>query len=297
MQWNADVVVDRGVVKITKTSGEKLKPAQLPDDLTIGAPKQLTKVTPASGGTPDKPMAPPEKPAIVANITLRPTKVESKEVHTTISGKLVATADADSIGVVGTVGASSGDLTLFDRRYRIERAAVIFDGTIDPRLDVRITHDFPEVTTVTVVRNRLSKPELVLSSNPGTYSQAQLLGFLLGGEPNGDPNSGSARDKATSTGTSLVANAIGGYVRRALPFDIDVLRYEAATVSSSAAITVGTWLTHALFFAFRQRIDARPDENSGEGTLEYWLNQQLKVQGTAGDRGYDGVDVLWRKRF
>jgi hypothetical protein len=288
--WNADVVVDRGFVKVTKTDGEKLKPASIPADLTIGAPKPARASDSA-------PMKPPAKPAIVANITVRPTKVESKEVHTTVRGKLVVTADADSLGVVGTLAAASGDIDLFDRRYRIERAAVTFDGTIDPRLDVRITHDFPEVTTITVVRDRLSKPELELSSNPAIYTKTQLLGFLLGGEPSGDPSSGSARDKATSAGTSLVANAIGGYVRSALPFDIDVLRYEAATVGSSAAITVGTWLTHALFFAFRQRLDARPDENTGEGTIEYWLNQQLKVQGTAGDRGYDGVDVLWRKRF
>jgi autotransporter translocation and assembly factor TamB len=44
-------------------------------------------------------------------------------------------------------------------------------------------------------------------------------------------------------------------------------------------------------------MDARPDENSGEGTLEYWITSRLAVEATAGDRGYDGVDVLWRKRF
>src|SRR5262249_19576109 len=125
----------------------------------------------------------------------------------------------------------------------------------------------------------------------------QLLGFLLGGEPGGDPRSGSARDKAASAGASLIANQIGGYVKKALPFDIDVIRYEAASVTSSAAITVGTWVTHTLFFAFRQRLDARPDENSNEGTIEYWLTRGLAIEGTVGDRGYDGLDVLWRKRF
>ncbi|MEO8701347.1 MAG: hypothetical protein ABI867_14965 [Kofleriaceae bacterium] len=49
-----------------------------------------------------------------------------------------------------------------------------------------------------------------------------------------------------------------------------MLRYEAASVGSSASITVGTWLTHTVFFAFRQHLDARPDES---------------------------VDILWRKRF
>jgi translocation and assembly module TamB len=289
-QWKADVVVDNGVVTLGKRSGEKLEPVGLPRDLTIGPRATTPERTEAAP-------APPARPAISATVTLRPIRVVSKELRTTVQGKVTATADADSVGVIGTIEAKSGDIDLFDRRYRIERAAVIFDGTIDPRLDVRITHDFPEVTTITVVRDRLSKPELELASNPGGYTNSQLLGFLLGGEPNGDPTSGSARDKAVSTGTSVVANLIGGYVRSALPFDIDVLRYEAATAGSSSAITVGTWLTRALFFAYRQHLGARPDENSGEATLEYWVTQQLKIQGTAGNRGYDGADVLWRKSF
>jgi translocation and assembly module TamB len=275
--WNVDAVVDNGFVKVTKSSGEKLKPAGNPSDLTIGA------VKPKPPGTERAAQQPPKQPAITVVVTLH--------------GKVTMTADAQTIGMVGTIEAESGDLDLFDRRYRLERAAVTFDGTVDPRLDVQITHDFPDVTTVTKVHGRMSKPKLELSSNPGIYSQSQLLGFLLGGEPSGDPNSGSARDKAQEAGTSFIANQIGGYFKKALPFDIDVIRYEAASVSSSAAITVGSWITHTLFFAFRQHLDARPDENSGEGTLEYWLTRRLEVEATAGDRNYDGLDILWRKRF
>ncbi len=287
--WTADVVIDHGFVKVAKRDGEKLKEVGLPVDLTIG-PQKAKKL--AKGKT-----EPPKHASLIANIVLNRTRVESKEARTSVRGKVTLTADADGVGAVGTIAANSGDVDLFGRRYRLERAAVTFDGTIDPRLDVRFSHDFPDVTTTTVVRGRLSKPELELSANPGQYTQAQLLGFLLGGEPGGDPSSGSARDKATNAGMSLVANKLAGYVRNALPFDIDVLRYEAAGVGSSASITVGTWLTHSLFFAFRQHLEALPDENSGEGTLEYWLTRQLEVQGTAGDRGYNGVDILWRKRF
>jgi hypothetical protein len=135
----------------------------------------------------------------------------------------------------------------------------------------------------------------VMSSDPGTYSQGQLLGFLLGGEPDGDP--GNARDRATAAGTSFIANKIGGYVKSALPIDLDVLRYEAATASSSAAVTVGTWLTRNLFLAYRRRLESRPDENAGEGEIEYWISRRVRIEGVAGDRGYDGVDLLWRKRY
>jgi autotransporter translocation and assembly factor TamB len=98
-------------------------------------------------------------------------------------------------------------------------------------------------------------------------------------------------------GASLVANKLGGYIRDALPIDIDVLRYEAATAATSAAVTVGTWIGHSLFLAYRQHLEARQDENLGEGEVEYWLSRRVMLEGTAGDRGYNGLDLLWRKRY
>ncbi len=295
--WIADVSIDKTFIAVDKTGGEALKPVGTPADLHLGLQKQKPQhVSAGQNGAPDAP-APPTQPGLIAHVTLHKTEVESKEFRTTLDGKLEVTMDADTMGVTGSIAANSGDLDLFDRRYRIERAAVYFDGTIDPQVEVRISHDFTDVTTVTQIRGRLSKPQLVLSSDPGLYSQSELLGFLLGGEPNGDPNSGSARDQATSAGTSIVANQIGGYVKKALPFDVDVIRYEAASATSSAAVTVGSWITHTLFFSVTQHLAARPDENSSEGKLEYWFTRQLELETTAGDRSYDGIDLLWRHRY
>lgn len=296
--WVADVSIDKTFIKVDQTSGEKLKSVGKPSDLHI-AGEQRKAVAPPGGSKGDAPNAPepPTEPSLIAHVTLNKTEVESKDFRTTLAGKVEVTLDADSMGVMGSVAANSGDLDLFDRRYRIERAAVYFDGTVDPQLEVRITHDFKNVTTITQVRGRLSKPQLVLSSDPGIYSDSELLGFLLGGEPNGDPNSGSARDQATSAGASIIANRIGGYVKQALPFDLDVIRYEAASATSSAAVTVGSWITHTLFFSVTQHLAARPDENSSEGTLEYWITRQLELETTAGDRNYDGIDLLWRHRY
>ena len=286
--WNADVVVEHGFVKV-QTGGEAIKPVGLPNDLVIGRGKAAARDKAAA--------APSEAPILVARITLRDTKVEATEFRTTLRGQLTANVATDGVGMTGKVEALGGDLDLFGRRYKIEEAGVFFDGSIDPILGVRITHDFPDVETITEVRGRLSKPDLELSSNPGLYTKSQLLGFLLGGEPGGDPNSASARDKATDAGTSFIAGQIGGYIKSALPVSIDVIKYEAASVSSSAAITVGSWITHTLFFSFSQHIDPRVDENAGEAKIEYWFTKRLEVEGTAGDRNFDGVDLLWRKRF
>jgi autotransporter translocation and assembly factor TamB len=238
----------------------------------------------------------PTNPIFVVSVNLKSTRVESKEFRGDVSGKIELRADGEAIAITGGIEAERGDLDLFGQRYYVDRAGVHFDGSPDPLLDIRITHDFPDVTTITEVRGRLSKPELVMTSDPGTYSQGQLLGFLLGGQPGGDP-AGSATDRATSAGESYVANQIGGYVKKALPIDIDVLRYEAATSTTSAAITVGTWISDALFLAYRQHLESRPDENTGEGEIEYWLSHHLVIEGTVGNRNVDGVDLLWRKRY
>lgn len=287
-QWTADVDVRKGDVVVPEGNGEALDPVGAPSDMVFLSGKQLTE---------KRKEEPPRHPSIIANITLHSTNVKAEELRSVIHGKVTVSADADSVGIVGTIESDRADLDLFGRRYDVEHAAVHFDGTTDPLLDVRITHDFSDVSTITQVRGRLSKPELIMSSDPGIYSQGQLLGFLLGGEPGGDPNSGSVRDQATTVGSSFVANKLGGYVKKALPIDIDVLRYEAATASSGSAVTVGKWLTRSLFIAYRQRLESRVDENRSEGELEYWLTRRLSIEGVVGDRLYNGVDLLWRKRY
>jgi autotransporter translocation and assembly factor TamB len=76
-----------------------------------------------------------------------------------------------------------------------------------------------------------------------------------------------------------------------------VLRYESATSTTSSSLTVGSWLTRKLFVGYRSRPAARTDENSSEGQLEYWLSRRVVLEAAGGDRGYSGVDLLWRKRY
>ncbi|MBA2544882.1 MAG: translocation/assembly module TamB domain-containing protein, partial [Deltaproteobacteria bacterium] len=287
LRWLADVDVRNASIVVPSNRGEELKQPGAPTDMVFMNGERITR----------RPMKKelPTHPVIVANITLWPANLKSEEVRGIVRGKVVVTADGMSIGIVGNVQASRANLDLFSRRYRVDRAIAWFDGTTDPLLDVIISHDFPEVSTTTQVRGRLSSPELIMSSNPSTYSQGQLLGFLLGGEPSGDTQ--DPGDRASAVGMSFVANKIGGYMRRALPFDLDVIRYDNATALNSAAITVGTWLSRRLFVAVRTHPTSRPDENTGEGEVEYWLSRRMAVEAIAGDRGIGGIDLLWRKRY
>ena len=289
-QWRAELVVDNGYVVVPKSRGEKLKPVGAPSDMMFANGQVITR-------RPSADHHEPTNPIFLVTLDMRSTHVESEEFRGLIKGRLELRADGEDLAIYGGIEADRGDLDLFSRRYYVDHAAVNFDGSLDPLLDIRITHDFPDVTTVTEVRGRASKPELAMSSDPGTYSQGQLLGFLLGGEPGGDPQAGPLQSQVAGAGESYVANQIGGYVKKALPIDIDVLRYEAATATTGAAITVGTWINSSLFLAYRQHLEtSRTDENTGEGQIEYWLTRRLMVQGTVGDRT-DGLDLLWRKRY
>ncbi len=320
-QWQANVRVDRMTVKIPEEKGNKLSPVGAPNDLVYGgekihhgkkhgkdAPKGFTREDGTGPADLEEPTqvegpvakrAPAHEPVADVKVIVRNVFVESKEVRGLAGGNLRVTIDEDrEVGVIGFLSLTRGVLDLFNRRYQVDKARLQFDGSTDPELDVRITHDFPEVTTITEVHGRMSKPELVLSSTPAQYSQAELLGFLLGGEPGGDPeNAPSATERVASAGASFIGNKVGGYVKKALPVDIDVLRYESASSTSSAAVTVGTWLTDTLFLAYRRHLEARPDENAGEGEIEYWLQRRLVLEAVIGDRGVNGADLLWRRRW
>src|SRR6185436_11326102 len=178
-RWIADVEVHNGSVRVPKGHGEELKP--------VGPPNDMVFLNGGPGGRRPRKEEPPSRPVIEVHVKLGATHIQSEELRAVVRGAVTITADGESVGIVGAIDAYRGDLDLFGRRYLVERATARFDGPPDPLLDIVITHDFPEVTTLTTVRGRLSKPELIMSSDPAIYSQGQLLGFLLGGEPNGQP--------------------------------------------------------------------------------------------------------------
>ncbi|MDB4953019.1 MAG: hypothetical protein JWO36_588 [Myxococcales bacterium] len=298
-QWKANIAVNKAFVSVPEEKGTKLAPAGAPNDLVYGGQartvKDPTQIESNSGNT-HRIIQDPH-PAAVAEVAINDAWLESKEVRGFVSGKLEISLGAE-LGVTGDLALKRGDLDLFDRRYTVDRAILHFDGNDDPIVDIRITYDFPDVTTVTEIHGRMSHPQLQLSSTPAIYSQSELLGFLLGGEPGGDPrNAPSASEKVAGAGASIIANQIGGYVKKALPVDIDVLRYEAASATSSAAVEVGTWISRKFFVAYRQRLAARVDENTGEAEIEYWFRRRFVFEGVVGDRGKDGLDLLWRRRW
>jgi translocation and assembly module TamB len=238
----------------------------------------------------------PAAPYLIAKVDIGQVRVDSKELRGLIMGQLTATVGAQAIAIDGVIDAGRSDVTISDRRYRVDHAIVRFDGSADPLLDVRLVHDFSDVTLYVSMRGRLSNPKLELSSDPNTYSQSELLGFLIGGDPGAPPAHGVA-DVASGIASSFLSNKVKSYAEQWTGVSFDVLKFEAATSTSSAALTIGKWLSQKLFVEYRQRVDGRFDENASEAEVEYWLGRRVVVDGTAGDRGVDSVDLIWTRRW
>ncbi|MDB4953022.1 MAG: hypothetical protein JWO36_591 [Myxococcales bacterium] len=295
--WKGQLGVRNGHVAVSMTKAQALFDTSAPDDMVFIDAPQLDHQKKA-------PPPPPTDPVLTLDLDLAPTLVEadlgnrlldSDSLRTSVSGQVRVTAAKGELGADGELDAESGVAVMFGRRYQIDHAAVRFDGTIDPWLDVRVVHDFPDLTLTASITGRASSPDLQLTSDPAKYTQGQMLGFLLGGVPGGDPGS-ETRDAAVGGASSAASGLITKQINKLLPLKLDY-GYEAGTSASSAAIRVGRWLSAKLFVAYRQHLAARPDENGGEGDAEYYLRENVLIQGNVGDRQYDGIDLLWRKRW
>src|SRR4029079_6447695 len=163
-------------------------------------------------------------------------------------------AIGDAVGVRGRVEIDHADADLLGRRYLVEPSALTFAGTTDPRIDIRMSHQFPELALDVAIAGPASSPDLKLSSEPGGYTYDKLFGFFLGGEPGGDPGS-QTRDAVASAGSRWLSGKLGRRISKVLPVKLDAISCEPATTASAVgSCTFGKWLSERLFVAYRQHL-------------------------------------------
>jgi len=290
--WRGTAKVTRASILVPEQKGNELLDAAAPDDLIfvdrpIPLPKRLARA--------------PERPFLIANVEIASTRITVPELSVVASATgQVEVSVGETIGLDGEIVVETGTLVIAGHRYRVEVGQVGFDGTTDALLDIKLAHDFPDVTTYVRFAGRVSaidKLEPLFTSEPGIYSQGQLLGFFLGGAPGGDPSKQTA-EAAAGFGASIASTVLGKRLKRVVPL-LDRLQIGCKPVAgqSSASCSAGTWFTKRTYVTFEQRIDSRPDENSGEGKVEYYWKPNRALELTGGDRGFFGLDLLWRHRW
>lgn len=291
----------RGDIKLTKANvtldleqGVKLLDSEMPEDVYLG------RSTPPPP-TP-KELRIPRKPWITLRVKLDSTRIYVK--HEYVEVRAVANANRGvtfAIGrtptLDGSIEIERGDVDVLGRQYRVDPTdkAVTFDGSLDPKLAIRLTHDFPTLSLSANLSGRASKKEIHMTGSPDIYSQEELLAFFVGADPGGEAGS-TSRDVATNVGAAILSAKIGRQAKKVLPFKVDVVACDAGTSATGSSCRLGRWLTENWFFQFKQRIEPRPDEPPQEVQLQYYFRKSWVFEG-AGFTERFGGDVLWRKRW
>ncbi|HSD85894.1 MAG TPA: translocation/assembly module TamB domain-containing protein, partial [Kofleriaceae bacterium] len=287
------ISITKGKVYVPPEGGDELLATGTPSDMIFVDQHGVIRAKPGR--------RPRTKPWLVANIDIGPTKVYVDDPNALFDGvargSLVLTI-GDVVNLNGAISTERGVVDVLGRRYQLDHAVVDFDGTdgtLDPRLDIKLIHDFKDLTLTVDIEGRASNPVPHLSGDPATYTEGQLFAFLAGAEP-GDDAGSAAGNAVAGASLTLLSSRIGRKINKYLPVKFDTLNYEAETAGSSRAVRAGIRLSDRSHIVWRQHIEARPDENPGEAVFEFMWRPWALIEATAGERA-GGGDLLLRKRW
>jgi TamB, inner membrane protein subunit of TAM complex len=291
-----DVTVRHATITLPEHPGTPLLDARAPADLVLaGAPEAAAVPGPRA----------PAHPWLEVHVALDRVKLAARNVvnsvglsaRATLRGEDLTVSVGETVGLRGNVTIDDADVDFLGRRYVLDPSQVDFDGTIDPELHITMTHQFPELRLSVGLGGRASHPEKpTFASEPTGYSQDQLFGFFVGGEPGGDPSSQTGEAVKGAVAQS-VSGMLGRQVNKVLPIKVDTLSCEPGTTATGPSCTVGKWLSQRLFLAYRQHLAALPGEDTNDLQFQYRLGPKVLIEGTGGDRGHAGADLLWRHRW
>ena len=293
-QWTGDIDVTQAQVVVPNSKGVKLLEAYTPSDMLF-VDGEAPKVSSAL----QRP--PPAHPWLVANVNIGATPLDVQDVQYqvrgVVSGHLVLSLGGDDIGLDGEIDAQRGDIELLGQRSQLDHGAVVFDGTIDPLLNIQVDRDLSDMIVSCQVTGRVSKPIINFTSDTSGYSQGDLLAYFLGGQPGSDQAGGEVAQAAESAAlgyaSSIASQKINDRLLKRFNVKLD-FHVEAATADNSEAVGFSHWFGRNFFVEGRQHPEARPDENANEMYGEYHLGNSTLLEGDIGDRGYAGADLVHR---
>ena len=230
--------------------------------------------------------------------------VRAKDLDIELASNLHVTSNADGDPLInGQVVIRRGRINITGQRFDFEPGRISFDGSTNPNLSIRITHQYPEALVVVEIRGTPKKPELRLTSDPPIYDQAQIVSLVMTGQPGGQPSTGGSFDP-----TAAIATAVLGKLadKLAPELGLDVLRVESvkerdeegvATAEADTRIEVGKYISERVYLSYAHVFGAPETQNRNEAHVEYRVTRRWLVETIFGDAGVGGVDALWTHRY
>ena len=304
-EWSGDIYItgrkrnESPSISVPESTGDDLLDFESPEDIyfTDKPPKQI-RFSQAE---------PPTKAWLDARVHLVSTTIDVAEYG--VKGAIIANEPlrlllGDHIGLDGKISIEYGTANdIFGRSYELEQNELVsFDGTIDPTIDLQLTHRFPELTLRVSVQGRLSDadfPTARFTADQGNYSEAELFGFFLGGDPAGTAATG-AKDAAYGAGASLLSRLVAKRLKAVLPenrlLQFDVLGCEPGAGGGSCTIGY-RFKDGRIYLGLKHRLAPLPNENGEEVTGQYYLSKEWYLELSGGSATIIGSDLLWRRRW
>jgi translocation and assembly module TamB len=208
-------------------------------------------------------------------------RVSGNEIDLLVASKLRVLLRGGMTFIGGSVETQRGFIQLFDRRYDVIRANVSFDESEpnNAKLDIKLSHEFQTTTLYVTVGGTLDKPTLELFADPGSYDKPQLLGILMGGDPD-DPDVGQAQTYGEQA-TTAVSNALLGQLQGIVKLPVDKLSVTVGEGSDAQTtrFEVGKWITDSLFLGYIYRLNAPDDKNLNEAQIRIPHRPALAARG------------------
>lgn len=201
-------------------------------------------------------------------------------MNITLGGDLWASkVPWDQLRLVGNVKTIRGYYDFQGRRFTILRDGTIrFEGldNLDPTLDIRTERVIQAVTARVTVQGTVSKPQIVLTSNP-PLEQADILSLIVFNQPLNSVGEGqqiSLAQRAQSLASGAVAGELAKSIGNALnlsEFDINM----APDSGGGPQVTVGQQVGQNLYVKVEQGIG---DASQTNFILEYELTKWLRLR-------------------
>jgi hypothetical protein len=211
----------------------------------------------------------------------------SKEFNTIIRPRpsiQMVIENGELVAINGSLNAVSGQVVLFDQRYKVDYATLQFENQpTNPSVNAQLSSEFPSAMVFIQVAGTVEEPAITLSSNP-SKDETTILAIMLGQEP--DTAQEALTASAVSAGTLLASR-----MRSRLPVRVDVVR------THHDGITIGRWITGNLLLAYRYRTAPDNRQNANEATIHWRFDPAWLLEGHYGDNDIGGIDLLWNHRF
>lgn len=190
-----------------------------------------------------------------------------------------------------------GFIELLGNRFEIDRGEVTVpgEGDLDPYVDLAAAADVDGVLVTMGVQGRISRPDLLLSSQPPMEESTLFALLVTGTADDGQADDAELSAKAAGLLAAVNSPALQRQLRSTV--GIDSVGVGFGDTVSEPVVSVGKRIGRKLYTTAEYHHNAPEDENDAELKLEYLFSPHWSVETFFGNAAEGGVTLWWRHRF